>query len=108
MAVDGKLQMDHEAMAAVAREVNSLAVAVQSVQSYMADNDLKQEHFGGHTTAPGAFQSFDAAVQSLSQSVGKAYAFLVEAETKLEQSSKMTEATDVDNAWGLGRAGRDL
>jgi uncharacterized protein YukE len=108
MAVDGKLQMDHDAMAAVAKEVNSLAVAVQSVQSYIADNDLKQEHFGGHNTAAGAFQSFDAAVKSLSQSVGKAYNFLVEAETKLEQSSKMTEATDVNNAWGLDKSGKDL
>ncbi|MBP2322517.1 DNA repair ATPase RecN [Kibdelosporangium banguiense] len=103
--MDGKLQMDHDAMRAAADEVKNLAVAVQSVQSYITDNDLKQEHLGGHFTAPAAYQSFNAALQGLSASVGKAYAFLNEAAAKLEQSSQMTDATDVNNAWGLNKAG---
>ncbi|MET0237041.1 MAG: hypothetical protein ABW224_20500 [Kibdelosporangium sp.] len=105
--MDGKLQMDHEAMSALANEVKNLAVAVQVAQGYAADNDLKQEHFGGHYVAPMAYQSLNTTIQQLAASVGKAHAFLNEAAAKLEQSSRMTNATDVDNAWGLTKAGGD-
>jgi hypothetical protein len=107
MAVDGKLQMDHDAMRALAGELKNLANAVQTAQAYATDSDLKQEHFGGHFTAPVAFQSVNAAMQQLTASLGKAQKFLDEAAVKLEQSSQMTNATDVDNAWGLNKAGGD-
>jgi hypothetical protein len=105
MAVDGELQMDHEAMRAVAIDVADLAVALEAVQRYLTGGELKQEHLGGHSSAPGAYQAFNGALQKLSASVGKAHGFLMDASAKLTQSSQMTEATDVDNAWGLNKAG---
>lgn len=105
MAVDGKLQMDHEAMHAVAQDVADLAVALEGVQRYLTGGELKQEHLGGNPSAPGAYQAFNGALQKLNASAGKAHGFLIEASQKLTQSSEMTDATDVNNAWGLNKAG---
>lgn len=108
MTVDGKLQMDHEAMAAVAQDVADLAVALEAVQRYLTGGEFKQEHLGGHPSAPGAYQAFNGALQKLNTSVGKAHNFLVEASHKLTQSSEMTNATDVNNAWGLNKSGEGV
>jgi uncharacterized protein YukE len=108
MAVDGKLQMDHDAMRAVAQDVADLAVALEGVQRYLTGGELKQEHLGGHPSAPGAFQAFNGSLQKLNASVGKAHGFLIEASHKLTQSSEMTNATDVNNAWGLEKSGEGI
>jgi hypothetical protein len=105
MAVDDELRMDHEQVRAVALEVSDLAVALESVKRYAEGDGLKAEHLGGHESAPGAFNAFNDAVHRLSASVGKAHDFLIEASRKLTESAKMTQETDVENAWGITKAG---
>jgi hypothetical protein len=105
MAVDGTLRMDHDLMKAVAQDVADLGVSLEAVQRYATGDGLKAEHLGGSEYAPAAFKSFNDAVQRLAASVGKGHDFLVEASRKLTESSAMTKATDVDNAWSITNAG---
>ncbi|MBC6446315.1 hypothetical protein [Actinokineospora xionganensis] len=105
MARDEVLDMDHDGVAAVAADMNSLALALAEVQKYASGDGLKAEHFGGTPDGARAFTSFDAAVKALATSVGKAQKFCADASSLLTSSSKATKETDIDNTWNLNKAG---
>ncbi|PWW64350.1 hypothetical protein [Actinokineospora spheciospongiae] len=105
MAVDETMEMDHEAVRSAGMDVADLAVSLQEVQRYATGDGLKAEHFGGTPDGFEAFTAFNGVVQRLSASVGKAQQFCVEAAQRLTDSAKSTSATDVDNAWGITKAG---
>ncbi|MFD1051477.1 hypothetical protein ACFQ1S_41000, partial [Kibdelosporangium lantanae] len=77
MAGNDDLRMDHDQVKAISLQVTQLAIGVQQMQAYHTAGGLKQEHFGAHPSAAGAFQSFNGATQALAATVGKAHDFLV-------------------------------
>ncbi|WP_156757891.1 hypothetical protein [Actinokineospora pegani] len=105
MAIDETMEMDHEAVTAIGRDVADLAVSLQEVQRYATGDGLAQEHFGGTPDGAAAFQAFNGVVQRLAASVGKAQQFCAEAAQRITDSAKSTDATDVDNAWGVTKSG---
>src|SRR2546423_10017410 len=108
MAVDETLRMDHEQVRELGLKVGDLAVGLEAVQRYATEEDLKQEHFGGHGSAPGAYKAFHDAVTALAAGVTKAHDFLVAASDKLVESAEMGKETDVDSAWGITKSGKGV
>lgn len=99
------MDMDHDGVASVASDMNELALTLQEVQRYALGDGIKAEHFGSILSGPGAFASLDAGVRGLAESIGKAQQFCAQASQLLTTSSKATKNTDVDNAWGITKAG---
>ncbi|GLZ42109.1 hypothetical protein [Actinokineospora sp. NBRC 105648] len=105
MAVDETMAMDHEVVRSAGMDMADLAVSLQAVQRYATGDGLKAEHFGGTPDGADAFTAFNGAVQRLAGSVGKAQQYCAEASQRITDSAKATKTTDVDNAWGLTKAG---
>jgi hypothetical protein len=99
------MDMDHDAVQAVAGDMNTLAQVLTGVQGYALGDGLTAQHFGDSQPGSMAFTAFNSAVQALGASVSKAQKFCADASALLSSSAKATKSTDVDNAWGLNKAG---
>lgn len=103
--MDDKMKMDHEVVRSAGLDMSQLGVSLQEVQRYSTEGGLEAAHFGGTPDGYSAFQTFDAAVNRLAASVGKAQQYCVQAAQRLTESAAATETSDVDNAWGITKSG---
>ncbi|RZS37122.1 hypothetical protein EV193_106360 [Herbihabitans rhizosphaerae] len=97
--------MDHDKLRVVATDLEAFARSMETVKNHMKKDPLTKGMLGGHPDTVAAIDALNGAIERLSVSTGHAEKFLRDASTKVRQSADSTKATDVNNSWGLKKAG---
>lgn len=104
----GELRVDHEAVAAVARELVEIKAALDAVTRYASEDDLVPAMFGVLGEQMGAGSAFAHARDGLRASFERMVPLLDEIAQMIEDSAKDAVTADEDAVALLNRAAGGL